>query len=288
MILNNPDISSDEDFDSEEYDRLKYELHEHIGTRRYNSILKMQTTFNMMMMRYHELYLLLAISQGDENITRQMKEDVNIAGNLIKRLDEKVLLATASMTSFFDLINHNAAEWDDVDFYAHIKHQTELIMEERNNLFLKRLRQYLNHYGLVPWRFNWIDDQTLQMDLDSEILLKYKNWKAPIKELIRELNINVTLLSIIAAYSYRMTELWSHAFVRLFELNAADLEITNDIRQQLFVMISGGNYDTPQEWQQKMEENARQELRRLSESGSKDPSSDEPILISPHSLDIKS
>lgn len=253
MISNHPENQKDETSLFLEDQNFRDEIRAHIGTRRHKSNAEIKASFNMLITQYRQLLLYIMAPEEDRGIPL----DINLVAKLQTAVDEKILLATSSMSSFLDIID-SAKDWENTDYFCDVKEKNNQIMKKENNAFLKKLRQYLNHYGLIPWRFDWGTNKSFTFRIDADEMLKFNGWNRSDKKIIRELVLReISLSSIIDAYMVEMALLWYPAIEALYYINNDALEETNLMKSKAFSVLTDGNFSSAEEFYRTVEDNIR-------------------------------
>lgn len=253
MVNNNTDDAKDKTHLILSQQDFQDELRSHIGTRRHNTTVRIQNSFSMMIKQYD--LMVTYLKAPEEN--RDVPLDRNLLIKLQNIVDEKILIATSSMTSFLDLIN-NDKNWATTDYFCNLKENNNQVMKKENNAFLRKIRQYLNHYGLIPWRYEWTTDESFTFCIDPDEMLRFDGWKKSDKEILRSLGLRETsLTSIIEDYLTEMIALWTPAMHTLYSMNIRDLEQTNLMKDRAFSVLTNGNFSSAEEFIEKIEADLR-------------------------------
>lgn len=222
-----------------EQQRWEKEITDHIGFRRHKNTTDIYNSYIRMLEQYFSLRQHLTMPEKNRGITF----DSDRIGNLQTAVDEKILVATSSMTSFLDTVD-NAKAWENTDYFCEIKEKNNQIIKKENNSFLKKLRQYLNHYGLIPWILIGADpSKAFTFCINAETMLKFDGWNKSDKKIIKSLSLReVSLTSIIYSYLEEMGELWDPAIKALGSMNNKDLEENNAMKKQVISLLTNKNF----------------------------------------------
>lgn len=233
-----------------EQQKWKNDIDAHIGTRRNNSTRKIVNSCNMMLTQYISLYQHLIAPEKDCGIPL----DTTIIGNFHLAVDEKILLATSSMTSFLNMID-NAQDWATEDYFCQLQEKNNQIMKKENNAFLRKIRQYLNHYGLIPWEIiGGNTGNTFIFTIDSETMLNFDGWNRSDKKIIGRLGLReLSLASVIYDYVNEVVALWKPAIETLSNMNDKDLKESNALKRRAFLSLTDGKFASPTELYKKIE-----------------------------------
>lgn len=132
-------------------------------------------------------------------------------------------------------------------FMLEWKDKIAKISTNESILFIKHLRNYLEHYSTAPWQIkihSVSSEPSLKIGLNASTLLEWDKWPSAVRELLKQSDDFLHLSPIIKEYLAIFEDLWQWAFEQFDSLHKEDLLQFNALRERQALLMTDGRLDS--------------------------------------------
>ncbi|MFC3495446.1 hypothetical protein [Glycomyces rhizosphaerae] len=196
-----------------------------------------------------ELHGLVVAAETDQELALELIQNVrppDVADEFYGRLDQRLQNMISSAVALVEHTKRLLGKYPDTEFAAEFARRNEKIWNLSSSKFLRNLRNYLLHYGMVPFDHtvtissSVIDSKVL---LNCQALLGWDNWTAPVRKFIESSGDSIRLRTVIEEYSKQMQDLYGWMFTEYRRIHAADIAAANEIVARFNLALTGGRTD---------------------------------------------
>ena len=198
-------------------------------------------TLNVHMRNLRSLAALIDSPNSDADLAMELIQNVHpphVRNEFFAGLDQFLHNALASAVTLVDHTRRRIDRYEGTEFAAEFTLRNNLIKNDPRAVFIRRLRNYLLHYGELPFQhrvsFGGLTPLTnleSQVHLPSAALLAWDGWTAPARSFL-EASEFIDLGTLIVWYRAATDDLYAWVVSRFEslhrdELKAADAVIAN-------------------------------------------------------------
>jgi hypothetical protein len=196
-----------------------------------------------------ELRLLVAAAETNEELALELIQNVRapvVADEFYSQLDQRLQNMLSAAIALVDHTRRILSKYSETEFSIEFSRRNEIIRHLPCSKFLRDLRNYLLHYGMVPFTHTVtigsevVDSYVL---LDSKNLLKWKGWNATMRDHILASGDSLRLRLEIDEYHQQMKDLYDWLLDEFWTSHESDIDAANGIVAQINLIISGGRTD---------------------------------------------
>jgi hypothetical protein len=198
-----------------------------------------------------ELVQLLRVAETDEQLVIELFQNVrptNVPEEYFGRLDQRLHNMLAAAVSLVDHTRRLTRSYEGTEFLDQLTRRNDEIRIAGESLFLRSLRNYLLHYGVLGF-VHHVTFQSGDQPLVGEVrvncseLLRWDGWTAGAKAYIESCGETVHLTKAVEAYVESMRKLYYWMFAQFEGLHSGDIDEANKIVQEYNLTLTGGVSD---------------------------------------------
>lgn len=219
-------------------------LTEQIAAHRASRALSNWTSLQRVIQAYvtngEELSMLIAAPESDPGILIALIQQDQKGGVRQRYYDELFRCLHNYVAILATLIDHARKlmrRYEGTDYYSQYDSRRDTFARLPIASFLRDLRNYLLHYGMVPLSIAFSFHRTapnaaFRVTLDSQELLEWNRWKKDSKSYLEAHN-EIVLLDCVAEYTEQVVQLYEWAFSQYDILHADDLADVRRLQTEL-------------------------------------------------------
>jgi len=233
---------------------LRQELAQHPGKLARDRWDELRRSTNVFARNVGELRGLLVVAETNEQIAVELIQNMHaptVRDEYTAQLDQKLHNMIAASVSLVDHTRRLLKCYSDTEFSADFEARNDVVRHAPVAAFLRRLRNYLLHYGMAPFSYSLRVHDGAGMDsrvtLNSAALLEYSDWgsaRAYIVASGQEIHLSVA----VDQYSAAMRDLYNWVFAQFEGLHGDHTDAANELVRQINLTMTGGLHDFRDGW----------------------------------------
>lgn len=244
----------------DELERLRRELRDHPGTVAKQKWGELRRTIDLHQRNLVELEQVIAAPSENPALAIELIQ--NVAPPVVRdeywaAMDQRLHNALASAVTVVDRARRLVDDYPGTAFAEEFARRNDRIRTDNRAVFVRRLRNYMLHYGLLPLahQVSFGDNHgpnglRFESQLSADALRAWgsDNWTAPAWAYLMAVGEHVGLAEMIAWYRDASIELHRWTLAQFPVLHGAAIDDANELVRRCNLLLSDGRDDGSDRW----------------------------------------
>lgn len=240
------------DADDREFERnreaLNEELSKHPGVVADRRWEELRRTVKLHFRNLRELTQLLHAAETNFELAIELVQNVReptVLNEFTARLDQRLHNAISSAITLVDHSRRVVDKYEGTEFYRGFHSRNGRVKDDPRAKFIRRLRNYLLHYGNLPYIHNVTlpvrseKEFSSSVQLSTSVLLSWGGWCAGSRSFLQDAGETVDLGEIVRWYQQKTVDLYEWMLSQFNSLHASDIESANALIDKYNELVFG-------------------------------------------------